>query len=81
MTRRSILTFAAQIYTDEASRNHQRYVVREFANRYNDLAQCMIRFADKFNAGQGHVWPRREAAALLKAMRRLESAEAFLKEN
>ena len=48
-----------------------------FQERYEALGRAMDKFTLAYNAGRGNVWPKREAEALAKAIRALESTVAW----
>jgi hypothetical protein len=46
---------------------------RRFQEKYDAVSRAMEEFALAYNAGRGDVWPKKEAAALAKAIREFES--------
>ena len=46
---------------------------REFEERLNDLTRAIGEFSNEYNESKGHVWPKKKADAIAKAMRRLEN--------
>ena len=45
---------------------------RIFRERFQKLVDALQHFADRYNKGEGNVWPRKEAEALRKAYRNLD---------
>jgi hypothetical protein len=45
----------------------------QFEKRYQELVDAMNAFAGKYNDTKGNVWPFKEAEAIRKALKRLES--------
>jgi hypothetical protein len=52
---------------------------REFEERFNDLSRAMEDFAKEYRDGKGHVWPKKAAEAVAKAIKRLESMHLWKK--
>lgn len=50
---------------------------KRFEERYEALGRAMDAFTSAYNAGRGHVWPKKEAEALAKAIRELESTSSW----
>ncbi len=44
-----------------------------FEKRYQQLVDAMNLFATRYNESKGNIWPHKEAEAIKKAVRRLES--------
>ena len=49
---------------------------RRFEAQFNKLVTALKEFSDEYNRAPGKVWPAKQAAALKKAMRDLELADA-----
>ena len=50
---------------------------KRFQEKYDAVCRAMEEFALAYNGGRGEVWPKKEAAALAKAIRDLESTATW----
>ena len=50
---------------------------RLFEERFNALVQAVELFGKQYNDGKGHLWPKREADQLRKALTELQELSAF----
>lgn len=50
---------------------------RGFEERFNKLVKALEEFTHDYNGGTGHVWPRKKAFAVQKAMKALQSSSAW----
>lgn len=50
---------------------------KRFEVKYEALGRAMDAFTLAYNAGRGHIWPKKEAEALAKAFRELESTSSW----
>jgi hypothetical protein len=58
-----------------AARTRRRELEQLFTARFNELVKALEEFSDRYAAGQGAIWPKREAEKVAKAMRRLQEVE------
>jgi hypothetical protein len=60
--------------------SEQRYIAvqrSEFAKRFDGLILALRAFEVEYRRSEGMVWPKKEADELNKAIRRLQSSEAW----
>jgi hypothetical protein len=60
---------------ESAAKTRQRELERLFTARFNELVKALKEFSDRYRAGHGAIWPKREAEKVAKAMRRLQEVE------
>jgi hypothetical protein len=63
-----------------AAQTKQTYIAierRDFANRFDGLIGALRAFEVEYRKNAGAVWPKKQADELYKAIRRLESTEAW----
>ncbi len=63
-----------QQQTDQQRATQER---RDFEARFNALARAVDAFTSAYNAGQGHVWPQKEARGLAKALCEMERTSTW----
>jgi uncharacterized protein YfiM (DUF2279 family) len=79
LQRRAMLGNVGQ--REREMRTRQEDQQRQFSVMFNQLVEAINNFASRYNAGQGTVWPKREADKLGKAMRRIQQFEKSLRDD
>lgn len=62
---------------EETARRRAAAQRRLFEQRFNALAKAVETFGDRYNEGNGQIWPKREADQLRKALAEFQELPAF----
>ncbi len=56
---------------------HQKQEKKRFEKSFNEMIAALEDFTHDYNQSRGHVWPKKKADRLEKAIRQLQSCEAW----